>query len=101
MKAGIKGSIQKAIADALVALGAGEVKFTVERPGEMEHGDYATNAALAAAKMLKKNPREVAAELAQSLEGKIAGVKKIEVAGVGFINFTISGMTIKDIVHEA
>jgi arginyl-tRNA synthetase len=97
----IKADIETAIANALTELGAGEVTFAVERPGEMEHGDYATNAALAAAKILKKNPKEVATELAQKLEGKIAGVKKIEVAGVGFINFTISGMTVKDIVHEA
>lgn len=97
----IKNDIEKAIADALSALGAAGVKFAVERPGEMEHGDYATNAALAAAKVLKKNPKDVATELAQALEGKIAGVKKIEVVGVGFINFAISGLTIKDIVHEA
>jgi len=97
----IKNEIQIAIQKALTELGAGEVTYVVERPADMEHGDYATNAALAAAKILKKNPKEVAAALAQTLEGKIVGVKKIEVAGVGFINFTISGMTIKDIVHEA
>lgn len=97
----IKKDIETAIADALQALGAGEVAFAVERPADMAHGDYATNAALAAAKLLKKNPKEVAAELAQKLEGKIEGVKKVEIAGVGFINFTISGMTVKNIVHEA
>jgi arginyl-tRNA synthetase len=97
----IKKEIESAIQGALAQLGAGDVPFAVERPGDMAHGDYATNAALAAAKILKKNPTEVARTLAQTLEGKIAGVKKIEVAGVGFINFTISGLTIKDIVHEA
>ncbi len=97
----IKADIETAISNALAGLGAEGVAFVVERPGELEHGDYATNAALAAGKILKKNPKEVATELAAMLEGKVAGVKKIEVAGVGFINFTISGMTIKDIVHEA
>jgi arginyl-tRNA synthetase len=97
----IKTDIETAITNALAALGAEGVSFVLERPGELEHGDYATNAALAAAKILKKNPKEVATELAQTLEGKVEGVKKIEVAGVGFINFTISGLTIKDIVHEA
>ena len=97
----IKNDIEQAIKDALATFGAGEARFVVERPGEMEHGDYATNAALAAAKILKKNPKEVAAELAQKLEGKIDGVKKIEVAGPGFINFTLAGQTVKAIVHEA
>jgi arginyl-tRNA synthetase len=97
----MKGNIEQEIKDALQSLGAGDVAFTVERPADFAHGDYATNAALAAAKLLKKNPKDVAVELAQKLEGKVVGVKKIEVAGVGFINFTISGMTIKDIVHEA
>jgi arginyl-tRNA synthetase len=90
-----------AISAALQGLGAEGIPFAVERPGEIEHGDYATNAALAAAKILKKNPREVASQIAQMLEGKVAGVKKIEVAGVGFINFTISGLAIKDVVDEA
>ncbi len=98
----IRAAIETAIKDALRTLGAGEVDFVVERPGDMAHGDYATNAALVAAKILKKNPREVAEDLQKGLDGKIESVKKIEVAGAGFINFTPSrGSTIKNIVHEA
>jgi arginyl-tRNA synthetase len=78
-----------------------EVAFVVERPGDVSHGDYATNAALTAAKLLKKNPKELAEALKKELEGKIQEIKKIEVAGAGFINFTIAGNTIKDIVHQA
>lgn len=85
----MKNTIEKAIAEALAALGAGEVSFVVERPA-LEHGDYSTNAALAAAKFLKKNPREVAGELAEKLKGKIEGIEKIEIAGAGFINFWLS-----------
>jgi arginyl-tRNA synthetase len=97
----IREAIETAVRGALEALGAGDVPFVVERPGAMEHGDYATNAALAAGKFLKKNPKEVAEGLAQSLEGKIDGVKKIETAGPGFVNFTLAGMKVKDVVHEA
>ncbi len=104
----IRESIEKAVKEALEALGAGGASFVVSRPGELSHGDYATNAALAAAKMLKKNPREVA-ELLQSalaknlLEKNSSGspqnfsqedfssaIEKIEVAGAGFINFFLS-----------
>ncbi len=97
----MRAKIEQAVEAALTALGAEGVSFVVERPGSMEHGDYATNAALAASKMLKKNPREVAEGLVKELEGKIEGVKKVDVAGAGFINFTISGNTVKDIVHQA
>lgn len=97
----IREQIEQAIKDVLKALGAGEVAFVLERPGSMEHGDFATNAALAAAKVLKKNPKDVANEIQKELEGKVEGVKKIEVAGAGFINFTLSGTTVKGIVHEA
>ncbi|HVV15246.1 MAG TPA: arginine--tRNA ligase [Candidatus Paceibacterota bacterium] len=85
----IREALEKAIAAALGELGAGSVSFTVERPGSMDHGDYATNAALAAAKALKKNPKEVAQMLLTMLSS-IEGIKKTEIAGAGFINFFIS-----------
>jgi arginyl-tRNA synthetase len=85
MHARLKG----AVTEALAALGAGEATFTIERP-RLEHGDYATNAALSAAKLLKKSPKEVAELLKQKLEGKVDGVAKIEIAGAGFLNFWLS-----------
>ena len=120
----IRDNIHKAVANALAKLGAPHVPFVVERPAEMEHGDYATNAALAAAKILKKNPREVAEEIkANILSKKSSGrlsdqsaavgfqtfsqehllnfLDKIEVVGPGFINFTLAGTVVKEIVHEA
>jgi arginyl-tRNA synthetase len=97
----IKDSIHAAVQQALVGMDVGEASFVVERPGDMAHGDYSTNAALAASKILKKNPKQIAQDIAAQLEGKINGVKKVEVAGAGFINFTLAGNAIKDIVHEA
>ncbi len=84
-------TIRKATQEALSELGAGEVKFAVEWPTEFTHGDYAVNAALVAAKALGKNPRELAAELAPILKEKIGyEIEKVEVAGPGFINLTLS-----------
>ena len=85
----MKEKIEQAIKETLAAIGAGEVMFVVERPDSMEHGDFATNAALAAGKVLKKNPKEIAQELAEKLKN-IEGVEKIETAGIGFINFSLS-----------
>ena len=61
--------------------------FTIEHPGESEHGDYATNVAMAAAQAAGGNPRELAEKIVAALEGSIEYDDRIEVAGPGFINF--------------
>ncbi len=96
-----KDNIEQAIQKALEALGASGVAFVVERPGDLAHGDYATNAALAAAKPLGKSPREVAEELKAKLDEEIEGVEKIEIAGPGFINFRLSREAILGEVQKA
>ena len=60
----------------------------VERPNEASHGDFATNVALANARMFKRDPREVAQNIASSLDAPF--VESVEVAGPGFINFRLS-----------
>ncbi len=60
----------------------------VERPNEAAHGDFATNVALANATVFKRNPREVAQNIASSLNAPF--VESVEVAGPGFINFRLS-----------
>ena len=56
---------------------------------KVEFGDYQYNGAMALAKALKKNPREIAQNIASELE-KEKLFSKIEVAGPGFINLTIN-----------
>jgi len=60
----------------------------VERPNDPSHGDFATNVALANAKVLRRNPREVAENLVEALDA--AFVREAEVAGPGFVNFRLS-----------
>ncbi len=56
-----------------------------------EHGDYSSSLSLKLAKILKKNPFEVAKLLKQEIEKlKIREIEKIEVAPPGFLNFTLS-----------
>lgn len=82
-----------------VAPDQAEAVITLERPKQASHGDFATNLALQLAKPLKRNPRELAnlllAELPQS--GLVA---KTEVAGAGFINFTLATGAKTGIVRE-
>jgi arginyl-tRNA synthetase len=52
-----------------------------------EMGDYSTNAAMMLAGRLGRPPREIAAELAASIEAELgAALEKTEIAGPGFIN---------------
>lgn len=61
---------------------------TVERPKIREHGDYATNAALALAKQAGRPPRELAALIQQRLLGS-PGIADVQIAGPGFLNITV------------
>ena len=61
---------------------------TLERPKNRDHGDYATSIALAIAKSAGKAPREIADLLKQKLSDD-SNIEKIEIAGPGFINFTL------------
>ena len=98
----MEGRIQNAVAKALTEAGAGDVAFSVERPGEAAHGDYATNAALVAAKALRKNPHTLAEELAPRIRTVLAdAAERVEVAGPGFINITLSKEAIAFIISEA
>ena len=63
--------------------------FTVERPKRPEHGDMATNVALAVQKAAKKPPREIAALLADRLRAA-PGVREVEIAGPGFLNLRLT-----------
>ncbi len=60
----------------------------VERPNDPAHGDFATNVALANARVLRRNPREVAETLVDALDAPF--VREAEVAGPGFVNFRLS-----------
>jgi arginyl-tRNA synthetase len=60
----------------------------VERPNDPSHGDFATNVALANARTLRRNPREVAENLVEALDAPF--VRRAEVAGPGFVNFWLS-----------
>ena len=52
-------------------------------------GDYQANGAMAAAKAMKTNPRELAAQIVEALD--LSGIaEQVEIAGPGFINIHLS-----------
>lgn len=72
-------------------LPAGELPgaVTVERPKNRDHGDWATNIAMQSANSFGLNPRQLAELLTAELS-KAEGIEKVEIAGPGFINITLS-----------
>jgi arginyl-tRNA synthetase len=65
------------------------VPVTLERPGQPEHGDYATNVALRAAPVKRRPPMEIAEEL-RATAAKVDGVADAQVAAPGFLNLWMS-----------
>ena len=61
----------------------------LERPGDAEHGDYATNVALKLAGIRKRPPREIAEEVAAAAVEQALAVRA-EAAGPGFVNLWLS-----------
>ena len=62
----------------------------LERPRDPAHGDVATNLALTLAKSLKQKPRAVAERLVALVQLPQGLVRKIDIAGPGFINFFLA-----------
>lgn len=86
------------IADIIKERYGQTIKVEVTRP-EPQFGDFATNAALQLAKPLGRNPREIAEEIAASLRDT-GNYEKVEVAGPGFINITLSGSVLLALIRE-
>ena len=76
-------AVRKAFPDA------GAAPIELERPKNPEHGDFATNAALQLAKRVGMKPRDVAAALVAAMPAN-EQVARCDIAGPGFINFTLA-----------
>ena len=63
-------------------------RAVVEPPRDPGHGDLSSNAAMVVAKPMGKNPREIAAALAEHFKSD-PDVETVEVAGPGFLNFRL------------
>lgn len=99
----MKQTIIDKISEAVSALGYSDLgaKVVLERPADMQKGDYSTNIALALAKKASKSPLALAIEFVDKIkENPIEKVVKIEVAGPGFINFYLARTAIKEEVSK-
>ena len=79
---------EKAAAAGLLPAGA-QVNATIEIPKDTAHGDYASSFAMAGAKALHKAPRAIAQAIVEQLDLEGSYFQKVEIAGPGFLNFTL------------
>ncbi len=75
------------------------VSVRVDRARDSAHGDFATNLALAMAKPTGQPPRRLAEKIVQALPADPV-VRKVEIAGPGFINFHIDPAAQFQIVRQ-
>lgn len=70
-----------------------------EVPRQADHGDYATNAAMTLAKAARRPPRQVAEAIVANFP-RAAEVERLDVAGPGFINVTLSPAWCREALRE-
>jgi len=101
----MKNQLKKCIAEALRQLEQQSIitldtspDVQIERTRDASHGDYACNIALALAKSAKRKPRELAEQIVQALPHDDI-IKKVDIAGPGFINFFLSDDAAQSVVN--
>lgn len=87
----IADTIKNLILNTLTTLGLPQADFVVEHPGDLSHGDYSTNIAMVLSKKVGENPKTLAEKITIALrQAQGDSLKRIEIAGPGFINFYLS-----------
>ena len=85
----LKQSINKTIQEAFKKSNIDEIPMSVTESKKPEFGDYQFNGAMALAKKLGKNPRQIAQEIIDNLDTTNI-LLKAEIAGPGFINLWVN-----------
>lgn len=93
----MKNIIESALNGAVQALNSNEnlniptdkIASSIERTRDVAHGDFASNLAMMLARELKSSPRQIAEKLIAALPSNPL-IEKVDIAGAGFMNFTLS-----------
>ena len=99
-----KQELLQALRAVLAQMAPGsELPSAFESPKLAAHGDLAITAAMALARGLKKNPRELAGTLVEQLRAQPAvqrWVQDLEIAGPGFVNLRLKPAARQAVVAE-
>jgi arginyl-tRNA synthetase len=73
--------------------------FQIEATKDKQHGDFACNIAMMLARPAQRKPRELAEMIVKSLPAS-KQIKKVEIAGPGFINFFLSPDALYSVITD-
>lgn len=93
----LKQAIQKAVQNAFEVNLDWET-IVVEVPKNKNHGDFSSNVAMQLTRQLKQNPRLIAQAIIDAFDSEC--VSNIEIAGPGFLNFTINKNQFTNVIKE-
>lgn len=99
LRSAVEGALESLVRAGTLPAESRRASFNVERPKRPEHGDLATNVAMAIAKPAKKNPREIATAIAAEL-GRVGTFTTVEIAGPGFLNVRFQPSAFQSILGE-
>jgi arginyl-tRNA synthetase len=92
-------AVRRALADADLPEPPGGVK--IDPPKQRDHGDWATPAALALAKSVRKKPLEIAERLAAALNASpVPHLERAEAAPPGFVNLYLAPTWLHDVLRR-
>lgn len=92
-------AVKQAIKD-IYDIEAEEGILTVEIPKDPKLGDYSVSAAMKLSRVLRKNPMDIAAPLADKLSELFPDAETVTVARPGFINFKIRKSSLAAIINK-
>ena len=98
-----ESKIYRALHEAVLSLyelDMDETVLVVETPKDTRLGDYATSAAMKLARSLRKNPIEIAGQLAGRLTELLPEAESISVARPGFINFKLKNTALSALINQ-
>ncbi len=73
--------------------------FTIEIPGDVKNGDFATNIAMVSAKAFKLAPRKIAEIIVENIDLTSSNFEKVEIAGPGFINLFLKQQWFSSVIN--
>ncbi|MBM6807605.1 arginine--tRNA ligase [Faecalicoccus pleomorphus] len=95
----LKKAIQQAIQKSF-GLEVSLEQIAIEIPKNKDHGDFSSNVAMQLARTLKQNPRNIATQITEALDKESCSVSSMEIAGPGFINFTLDTNRYSKVIEE-
>jgi len=95
----IESALASLIAQQSLPADVSSADVQLERTKDRSHGDFASNIAMVLAKPAKMNPRQIATLIVDALP-QHEMIEKVEIAGPGFINFSLSASSRQQVVAD-